>query len=102
MASRNPFRRIRLKYRRSSTLVKCMVLAMVVVCTAALLTLRFALLDTKQQLSDKRNEAAVLEQENKALERSIAQLGSVQSVIELAGELLDLVDPNTVILTPEQ
>ena len=79
MASRNPFRRIRLKYRRSSTLVKCMVLAMVVVCTAAL-----------------------LEQENKALERSIAQLGSVQSVIELAGELLDLVDPNTVILTPEQ
>jgi len=102
MASRNPFRRIRLKYRRSSTLVKCMVLAMVVVCTAALLTLRFALLDTKQQLSDKRNEAAVLEQENKALERSIAQLGSVQSVIELAGELLDLVDPDTVILTPEQ
>lgn len=102
MASRNPFRRIRLKYRRSSTLVKCMVLAMVVVCTAALLTLRFALLDTKQQLSDKRNEAAALEQENKALERSIAQLGSVQSVIELAGELLDLVDPDTVILTPEQ
>lgn len=102
MASRNPFRRIRLKYRRSSTLVKCMVLAMVVVCTAALLTLRFALLDTKQQLSDKRNQAAALEQENKALERSIAQLGSVQSVIELAGELLDLVDPDTVILTPEQ
>ena len=102
MASRNPFRRIRLKYRRSSTLVKCMVLAMVVVCTAALLTLRFALLDTKQQLDQKRNEAAVLEQENKALERSIAQLGSVQSVIELAGELLDLVDPDTVIFTPEQ
>lgn len=102
MASRNPFRRIRLKYRRSSTLVKCMVLAMVVVCTAALLTLRFALLDTKQQLDQKRNEAAVLEQENKALERSISQLGSVQSVIELAGELLDLVDPDTVIFTPEQ
>ena len=102
MASRNPFRRIRLKYRRSSTLVKCMVLAMVVVCTAALLTLRFALLDTKQQLDQKRNEAALLEQENKALERSISQLGSVQSVIELAGELLDLVDPDTVFFTPEQ
>ena len=101
MASRNPFRRIRLKYRRSSTLVKCMVLAMVVVCTAALLTLRFALLDTKQQLDQKRNEAAVLEQENKALERSISQLGSVQSVIELAGELLDLVDPDTVIFETE-
>ena len=98
MASRNPFRRIRLKYRRSSTLVKCMVLAMVVVCTAALLTLRFALLDTKQQLSDKRNEAAALEQENTELVEKKENLGSSSSIKEIAKEELGLVDPDTIII----
>lgn len=102
MASRNPFRRIRLIYRRSSTLVKCMVLTAVILCTIALLTLRHAIVDTRQQLEEKRNEAAVLEQENKGLEQSISQMGSVQSVVELAKELLDLVDPDTVIFIPEQ
>ena len=102
MVSRNPLRRIRLVYRRSSTLVKCLVLAAVILCTIALLTLRHAILDTRGQLEEKRNEAAVLEQENKVLEHSISQMGSVQSVVELAKELLDLVDPDTVIFIPEQ
>ena len=37
-----------------------------------------------------------------AQEKSIAQLGTVQSVKDLAGKLLGLVDPDTVIFLPEQ
>ena len=102
MAKSNPFKRIRLVYRRSSTLVKCVVLAMLVLCTAVLMILRSALLDTKSQLKDAREKAAVLERENARLEQSISQLGTVQSVTDLAGKLLGLVDPETVIFLPEE
>lgn len=100
-ADRNPFRRVRLVYRRSSTLLKCVVLATILFSTLALLTLRFAILDAQKQSEDMRAEAAKLEQENQELSRSIAQLGTVQSVTELAGKLLGLVDPDTVIFLPE-
>lgn len=102
MAGRKPLSRIRLVYRRSSTMVKCVVLAALVLSTLALLVLRHAILDTKSQLEDTRAEAAALELENARLEQSIAQLGTVQSVTELAGKLLGLVDPDTVIFLPEE
>lgn len=102
MARRNPLSRFRLVYRRSSTLVKCVVLAALVLCTLALLTLRYAILDTQKQLADTREKAAALERENVRLEESISQLGTVQSVTDLAGKLLGLVDPDTVIFLPEE
>lgn len=97
-----PFRRIRLVYRRSSTLLKCIVLAAIVLCSAVLLTLRFAIQDAKEKAESQRLEAAELEKENSELEQSISQLGTVQSVTDLAGKLLGLVDPDTVIFLPEQ
>ena len=101
-AGANPFRRIRLVYRRSSTVVKCMVIAALVVGTAALLVLRGAITRAEQQKEELRQQAAALEQENKDLEHSISQLGTVQSVADLAEALLGLVDPDTVIFQPEQ
>lgn len=100
-AKRNPLSRIRLVYRRSPTMLKCLLLGMLLVGTLALTVLRFSLLDAKQKTEDLRNQAAQLEQENLELERSISQLGTVQSVTELAGKLLGLVDPDTVIFQPE-
>lgn len=102
MAGRNPFARIRLVYSRSSTTLKCVVLAALALSTLALLVLRYALLETKSQLEDKRNQAAALEQSNRELSQSLSQLGTVQSVEDLAGKLLGLVDPNTVIFKPEE
>ena len=102
MAGHNPLKRIRFVFSHSSTTVKCVVLAALVLCTLTLLALRYALLETKQQLEDKRNEAAALEQDNRDLSQAISQLGTVQSVEDLAGKLLGLVDPDTVIFLPEQ
>ena len=95
-------RKIQIIFRPSTTLLKVVVIVLIVFSTAALIALSWVRQSIQVQTEDLRQEARALEQENKALERSIAQLGSVQSVIELAGELLDLVDPDTVIFTPEQ
>ena len=99
-ANRNPLSRIRLVYRRSPTILKCVLLGMLLVCTLALTVLRISLQDTKAKTEDLREQAVALEQENLELERSISQLGTVQSVTELAGKLLGLVDPDTVIIEP--
>lgn len=97
----NPLRRIRLVYRHSPIMLKCVLLGMLLVGALTLMALRFSLLEAKQQTEDLRDQAAMLEQENQALEHSISQLGTVQSVTELAEKLLGLVDPNTVIFQPE-
>jgi len=100
-AKRSPLSRIRLVYRRSPTILKCVLLGMLLVGTLALTVLRISLEDTKAQTEDLREQAIALELENHELERSISQLGTVQSVTELAGKLLGLVDPDTVIFQPE-
>ena len=100
-AVENPLRRIRLVYRRSSNTLKIVVIAALVLGTLSLLMLRGAILRMEQKTEELRQQAAVLEQENKKLEKSISQLGTVQSVTELAEQLLGLVDPNTVIFSPE-
>lgn len=100
-AGENPLRRIRLVYRRSSNTLKIVVIAALVLGTLSLLMLRGAILRMEQKTEELRQQAAVLEQENEKLEKSISQLGTVQSVTELAEQLLGLVDPNTVIFSPE-
>ena len=100
-ASENPLRRIRLVYRRSSNALKIVVIAALVLGTMTLLILQAAILGAEGKAEELRQQAAALEQENEKLEKSISQLGTVQSVTELAEELLGLVDPDTVIFQPE-
>lgn len=103
MTAKNKSRpRFRLVFRRSSTLTKCVVLATVVLCTAALLALRGAILSTRAQTEALRTQAYTLEQENSQLEQDISQLGSVQSITRIAQEELGLADPNTIVFTPGQ
>lgn len=92
--------KIKIVYRRTSLTVKALVLITLIFCTATLMVLRLSLTQTKKELDTKRAEAQVLQQENDRLQRSIQQLGTVQSVTELAEQFLGLVDPNTVIFKP--
>lgn len=98
---RNPLARIRLVYRRSSTLLKCVVLTAIVVCTVCLIALRGALLEVEEKTDKLRNEAAVLEQRNKRLEQYVTGLGTVEGIKNIAFEQLGLVDPDTIIFLPE-
>ena len=96
------FKHIRIVYKRSSALLKCVVLTALIVSAVALLTLRGAYLQQLQQQEALRQQAAVLEQENSLLIRNISQLGTLQGIRRIAGEELGLVDPGTVIFVPEE
>ena len=101
MANRkNPFRRIRLVYRRSSTLLKCAVLAVIVLSTVALLAIHFTIGQTKRDTEALRQEAARLEMENRQLTEDIAEIGTVQSIKRIAMEQLGLVDPDSEFFKP--
>lgn len=97
---KNPFKHIRLIYRRSSPLVKCVVLITIVLSTLALIVLRISIQSNQGQQADLQHQAAQLEQENRALTRQIAELGTVESVKRIATLELGLVDPNSQFFTP--
>ena len=99
---KHPFRHIRLIYRRSSTLVKCVVLAAIILSTAALLILRTSIQAAQDRQQVLQQQAAQLEQDNRRLTQYIAELGSVQSVKRIATQELGLVDPDSQFFTPQQ
>ena len=96
------FSRIRLVYKRSSTLTKVLVLVAVVLSTVTLLGLRSLILDAEAQNAALLDQAARLEEENAKLEQNIDSLGTLDSVIQIAQEELGLEDPDTVVLVPQK
>ena len=101
MGRNNPFRNIRLVYKRSKPLTKVVVLCAIVLSMVALLTLRQQLLDAQGLKDALTDNASQLEQENSQLEDKIDSLGSIDSVEDIAKDQLGLVDPDTVIIEPE-
>ena len=96
----NPFRNIQLVYRRTSPLIKCVVLVAIVLSAAALLVLRNSIQQTRQQQAALQQQAIQLVQENRELTKNIAELGTVESVKRIAELELGLVDPNSQFFTP--
>ena len=95
------FSRIKLVRQRSSNLSKIVVIVTIVLCMAALGTLRLAMNKIENQTEELRTQAAALEYENSELEQKIQDVGSVQSVHDIAQEELGLVSPDTVVFQPE-
>ena len=96
----NPFKHIRVVYRRSSILVKSVVLATLVLSILALIVLRISIQSNQGHQANLQQQAAVLEQENRALTKQIAELGTVESVKRIATLELGLVDPDSQFFTP--
>lgn len=100
MAKRNPFHRIRLVYRRSSLLLKILVLVTILASAAALLALRTTMLGYRQQSQALQSQAIALQQENAELTERIAELGTEASIRRIAIEELGLMDPNSQFFNP--
>ena len=96
----HPFSHIRIVFRRTSPLIKCVVLTAIIACTVALVALRVNIQQSKQRQADMQQQAIQLVQENKALTQNIAKLGTVESVKRIAETELGLVDPDTQFFTP--
>ncbi len=93
--------RIRLVYSPSSPLLKWVVLGAILLSTFTVITLGLVRHETEKQAEILRQEAAVLEQENQILRDRISILGTVESVKQIARDILGLVDPDTVIFETE-
>ena len=100
MKQRKPRRR--LVVRSGSPALKIVMTVLIVFSMAALTALAWVRGSIRSQVEDLRQEAAALEQENRELQEKINALGSVQSVQDIAREELGLVDPNTVVIQPEE
>lgn len=96
-----PISRIRLVYKRSSTLTKVLVLVAVLLSTVTLLSLRHLILEAEAQNAAILSQAAQMEEENAKLEQNINSLGTLEGVIQIAKDILGLEDPDTVVLVPQ-
>ena len=100
MATPKPFQRIRLVYRRSSMLLKILVMVTILASAAALVALRIAIGNYQQQSQVLQSQAAALQQKNETLTQQIAELGTKASIRRIATEELGLVDPNSLFFSP--
>ena len=93
--------RIKFVYRRTSNITKLIVTVAIILCMTTLIALRFSTTALENRIEDLRNKAGMLEEENSELEQKIDELGSVKSVVEIAEEELDLVQPGAVAIQSE-
>ena len=96
-----PLGTIKFKYRRSSKIIKIVVLTTVALSIVVLLMLSVAIDTTREDTEKLRQEAIGLEQEQSRLEKYIQELGTIQGIIRLAQEKLGLIEPDSVIIQPE-
>ena len=95
-------KKVKIVFRSSSRLLKLVVTVLIVFSLAALLALAWVRGGIAGQIQKLKEEAAAMEQENQELQDKIDDLGSVQSVQDIAREELGLVDPDTIVIQPEE
>ena len=86
-----------LQYRRTPTLHKVAVAAAIALSSVTLISLRLGQWEAEEQLARLQHQAAVLEQQNAELRKDIQNIGTADSIKEIAREELGLVDPDTII-----
>ena len=101
MKIRKIMSQIKLVNKRTSRTTKIAVCVAVALSVVALLVLHSAALDAQAKADAWRERAQQLEQENDRLQSQIDNLGSADSVEQIAKDELGLVDPDTIIIQPE-
>lgn len=95
------FSRIQLTYRRSSNVTKIVVIVAIVLCMGTLIALRIAMNDLQNRTEELRDKAAGLEYANSELDEKTREIGSVKSLVEIAEEILGLVQPGSISFETE-
>ena len=95
-------RRVKLVFCRSHPMIKVVALCTVVLSILALLGLQGAITASRENTAALMEQADALEQKNQDLEQFIDELGTVQGIERIAEDELGLVDPDTIIIEPQQ
>lgn len=86
---------------RSKPVIIVLVMVLLIGATIGVVAMNTALEAGRERYEELRQQAAALEADNAELSDNIASLGSIESVIRIAGEILGLIDPDSVIFAPD-
>lgn len=93
--------KVQIIWRSGSKLLKILVVVLIALSAAALGALWWVQNDVNRQTEKMREEAAAIQYENEKLEQKIEDLGSAQSIQDIAREELGMVSPDTVLINPK-
>lgn len=97
---KNPPIRKKIIVRPAPALLKIAACLLILFSMAALLALRWVHNGIREETQALTQEAAEAQKKNAELTEKVADLGSVQSVKDIAQEELGLIDPDTVVIDP--
>ena len=102
MAEKNiPPKQVKVEVRPASNILKIILTVLILFSIVALIALRWVHNGILTQIDELKDEASGLEHANSVLEQKTEDLGSVQSIQDIAQEELGLVDPDTILIDPE-
>lgn len=92
---------VKVEIRRAPNILKIVLIALILFSIGALVALRWVHNGIRGEIEALTDEAAGLEHANTVLEEKKEEIGSVQSIQDIAQEELGLVDPDTVLIDPQ-
>ena len=102
MANKNtPPKKVKVEVRPASNILKIILILLILFSIVALIALRWVHTGIRNQIDELKDEASGLEYANEELEQKTEDLGSIQSIQDIAKEELGLVDPDTILIDPE-
>lgn len=96
-----PRKQVKVEMRPTSNILKIILILLILTSIVALIALRWVHTGILTEIADLKEEASGLEHANEELERKTEELGSVQSIQDIAKEELGLADPDTILIDPE-
>jgi len=96
-----PPKKVKVEVRPASNILKIILTVLILFSIVALIALRWVHNGILTQIDELKDEASGLEHANDVLEQKTDELGSVQSIQDIAKEELGLVDPDTILIDPE-
>lgn len=95
-------KRVRIVFRRTTPMTRTVILSAIALSMAAVLIVQLSIGAERARAEELKQQAAQLEQDNDRLEENIGDLGSADSVEQIAKDELGMVDPDTVVVTPQK
>ena len=96
-----PQKQVKVEVRPASNILKIILIILILFSIVTLIALRWVHNGILTQIDELKDEASGLEYANEVLEQKTEELGSVQSIQDIAKEELGLVDPDTILIDPE-
>ena len=96
-----PPKNVKVEVRPASNILKILLIVLIVFSIVALAALRWVHSGILSQIGELKEEASGLEYANAELEQKLDELGSVQSIQDIAEDELGLVDPDIILIDPE-